>query len=83
MLSPNVSVVSTTGTTERDRVTLQCEDGLSLEISCNRSGAWSPNPAEFLCNTPQGEFNYVRIMFIRMCARTIISHIILPVSAKN
>ncbi len=28
MLSPNVSVVSTTGTTEGDTVTLQCEDGL-------------------------------------------------------
>ncbi len=62
MLSPNVSVISTTGTTEGDNVTLQCEDGLSLIISCNCSGMWSPSPAELICNSPQGDFNYVRIM---------------------
>ena len=48
VLSPNVSAVSTTGTTEGDTVTLQCEDGLFPEIpvlfTCNSAGVWSPNP---------------------------------------
>ncbi len=54
MLSPNVSVVSTTGTTEGDTVTLQCEDGLfpviPVMITCNSAGMWSPNPAELVCS---------------------------------
>ncbi len=45
MLSPNVMMVSTTGTTEGDTVTLQCEDGLFPEIPtmmmCNSAGVWS------------------------------------------
>ncbi len=61
MLSPNVSVVSTTGTSEGDTVTLQCEDGLfpalTLVISCQHSGVWSPDPAELVCISPPGEYN--------------------------
>ncbi len=44
MLSPNVSlvVVSTTGKTEGDTVTLQCEDGLfpviPVMVTCNIAG---------------------------------------------
>ncbi len=52
VLSPNVSVVSTTGTTKGDTVTLQCEDGLfpviPVMITCNSAGVWSPNPAELV-----------------------------------
>ncbi len=60
MLSPNVSVVSTTGTTEGDTVTLQCEDGLlPVMITCNSSGVWSPNPTEFVCIVMPGN-NYVQ-----------------------
>ncbi len=59
MLSPNVNVVSTTGTTEGDTVTLQCEDGLSpalpLVFYCQRPGVWNPDPAELVCISPQGE----------------------------
>ncbi len=62
MLSPNVSVVSTTGTTEGDTVTLQCEDGLSLVIFCNHSGVWSPNPAELVC---QGELCIILPVSVR------------------
>ncbi len=58
MLSPNVSVVSTTGTTEGDTVTLQCEDELfpviPVLITCNSAGVWSPNPAELVCFSIQG-----------------------------
>ncbi len=58
VLSPNVSVVSTTGTTEGDTVTLQCEDGLfpviPVMITCNSVGVWSPNPAEFVCSVLSG-----------------------------
>ncbi len=51
MLSPNVSVISTTGTTEEDIVTLQCDDGLfPAMVTCNSAGLWSPNPAEFVCS---------------------------------
>ncbi len=61
VLTPNVSVVSTTGTTEGDTVTLQCEDGLfpelTLVISCNRSGVWSPDPAQLVCISLSGEYN--------------------------
>ncbi len=61
VLSPNVSVVSNTGTREGDTVTLLCKDGLfpalPLVISCNRSGVWSPDPAELVCTSPQGELN--------------------------
>ncbi len=60
MLSPNVSVVSTTGTTEGGTVTLQCEDGLfpviPVMITCNSAGVWSPNPAEFVCIIISGKF---------------------------
>ena len=59
MLTPNVSVVSTTGTTEGDTVTLQCNDGLfpalTLVISCDRSGVWSPDPSELVCIPFPGE----------------------------
>ncbi len=59
VLSPNVSVVSITGTTEGDTVTLQCEDALflalTLIISCQRSGVWSPDPAELVCISLPGE----------------------------
>ena len=58
MVSPNVSVVSTTGTTEGDTVTLQCEDGLFpiilVMITCNSAGVWSPDPAELVCFSIQG-----------------------------
>ncbi len=58
VLSPNVSVVATTGTTEGDAVTLQCEDGLfpviPVMITCNSAGVWSPNPAEFVCSVLSG-----------------------------
>ncbi len=58
VLSPNVSVVSTTGTTEGDTVTLQCEDGLfpviAVMITCNSVGVWSPNPTEFICKVISG-----------------------------
>ncbi len=60
VLSPNVSVVSTTGTTEGDTVTLQCEDGLfpviPVMITCNSAGVWSPNPAELVCTTRPGMY---------------------------
>ncbi len=60
MLSPNVIVVSTTGTSEGDTVTLQCEDGLfpgiPVMITCNSAGMWSPvNPAEFVCKVISGK----------------------------
>ncbi len=58
MLSLNVSV--TTGTTEGDTVTLQCEDGLfpviPVMITCNSFGVWSPNPAELVCTTLSGTY---------------------------
>ena len=58
VISPNVSVVSTTGTTEGDTVTLQCEDGLFpvniVMITCNSAGVWSPGPAELVCFSIQG-----------------------------
>ncbi len=61
MLSPNVSVVSTTRTTEGDTVTLQCEDGLfpviSVMITCNSAGVWSSNPAELVCTTRPGMYD--------------------------
>ena len=77
MLSPNVSVVSTTGTTEGDTVTLQCEDGLSLVISCNRSGVWNPDPAELVCTSPQGELTKVfkcvlELLLAILCQQGII-----------
>ncbi len=60
-VSPNVSVVSTTGTTEGDTVTLQCEDGLfpviPVLITCNSAGVWSPNPAELVCTTRPGMYD--------------------------
>ncbi len=62
MLSPNVSVVATTGTTEGDTVTLQCENGLfpviPLMITCirKRAGEWSPDPAEFVCTNISGKY---------------------------
>ncbi len=44
VLSPHVSVVSTTGTTEGDTVSLQCEDGLfpaiPVMITCNSAGTY-------------------------------------------
>ncbi len=53
-----VSVVSTTGTTEGDTVTLQCEDGLfpmeSVMITCNSAGVWSPNPTVLICMVISG-----------------------------
>ncbi len=58
MLSPNVSVVSTTGITEGDTVTLQCEDGLfpviPVMITCNSAGVWRPDPAELVCKVISG-----------------------------
>ncbi len=58
VLSPNVSVVSTTGTTEGDTVTLQCKDGLfpviSVMITCNSAGMWRPDPVELVCTTLSG-----------------------------
>ena len=58
MLSSNVSVVSTTGTTEGDTVTLQCEDGLfpviPVMITCSSAGVWRPNPAELVCSVSPG-----------------------------
>ncbi len=58
MLSLNVSVVSSTGTTEGDTVSFQCEDGLFPEIpvliTCNSAGVWSPNPALLVCISIQG-----------------------------
>ncbi len=60
MLSPNVSVVSSTGTTEGDTMTLQCEDGLFpvilVMITCNSAGVWRPNPAEFVCMVISGKY---------------------------
>ena len=38
-------------------MTLQCEDGLfliSLMITCNSAGVWSPNPAELVCSEIPG-----------------------------
>ncbi len=59
VLSPNVSVVSITGATEGDTVTLQCEDGLfpviPVMITCNSAGVWSPNPTEFVCTVISGK----------------------------
>ncbi len=61
VLSPNVSVVSTTGTTEGDTVTLQCEDGLfpviPVMITCNSAGVCSPNPAELVCTARPGMYD--------------------------
>ncbi len=61
VLSPNVSVVSTTGTTEGDTVTSQCEDGLFPEIpvtiACNSAGVWRPDPAEFVCTFLSGKYS--------------------------
>ncbi len=58
VLSPNVSVVSTTGTTEGDTVTLQCADGLfpviHVMITCTSACVWSPNPTEFVCSVLSG-----------------------------
>ena len=66
MLSPNVSVISTTGTTEGDTVTLQCEDGLfpviPVMITCNSAGVWSPDPAELVCTIMPGIATYNSIM---------------------
>ncbi len=60
MLSPNVSVISTTGTNEGDTVTLQCEDGLfpviPVMITCNSAGVWSPKPDEFFCKVISGKY---------------------------
>ena len=60
VLSPNVSVVVTTGTTEGDTVTLQCQDGLfpviPVLITCNSAGVWSPDPAEFVCTVISGYY---------------------------
>ncbi len=71
MLSPNVSVVSTTGTTEGDTVTLQCEDGLfpmeSITITCDSAGVWSPNPAEFVCSVLSG-ISYMFVSAIELQA---------------
>ncbi len=62
VLSPNVSVVSTTGTAVGDMVTLQCEDGLfpviPVLIACNSAGVWSPNSAELVCFSIQGIILY-------------------------
>ncbi len=59
VLSPNVSAVSTTGTTEGDTVTLQCEDVLfppsPINITCTRSGVWTPDPAELVCTVISGK----------------------------
>ncbi len=58
VLSPNVSVVSTTGTTEGDTVTLQCEDGLfpviPVMITCNSAAVWRPDPTELVCTILPG-----------------------------
>ncbi len=54
VLSPNVSVVSTTGTTEGDTVTLQCEPVIPVMITCNSAGVWSHNPAGLVCTTRPG-----------------------------
>ncbi len=66
MLSPNVSVISTTGTTEGDTVTLQCRDGLfpviPVMITCNSAGVWSPDPAELVCTIMPGIATYNSIM---------------------
>ena len=60
VLSPNVSVVSTTGTIEGDTVTLQCEDGLypviPLMITCSNSGNWSPVSTKFVCMVISGKY---------------------------
>ncbi len=62
VLSPNVSVVSTTGITEGDTVTLQCEDGLfpvlPVMITCNSAGVWSPNPTELVCFSMSTQGSY-------------------------
>ncbi len=71
VLSPNVSVVSTTGTTEGDTVTLLCGDGLfpviSVMITCNSAGVWSPNPAELVCSAMTGISCLINIMFASGC----------------
>ena len=71
VLSPNVSVISTTGTTEGDTVTLQCEDGLfpviPVMITCNSAGVWSPNPAEFVCSVLPG-ISYMFVSAIELQA---------------
>ncbi len=58
MLSSNVIVISTTGTTEGDTVILQCEDGLfpviPVMITCSSAGVWSPDPAELVCSVMPG-----------------------------
>ncbi len=60
VLPPNVRLVSTSGTTEGDTVTLQCEDGLfpviPVMITCNSAGVWSPNPAELVCSIMPGKY---------------------------
>ncbi len=60
VLSPSVSVIAnTSGTTEGDTVTLQCEDGLfpveSVMIICNSAGVWSPNSTELVCKVISGK----------------------------
>ncbi len=69
VLSPNVSIVSITGTTEGDTVTLLCEDGLfpaiPVMITCNSAGVWSPNPTEFVCIVMPG--NSLHVQQINVC----------------
>ncbi len=60
MLSPLVSVIANTGTTEGDTVTLQCEDGffpvIPIMITCNSAGVWRPDPAQFVCMVISGKY---------------------------
>ncbi len=64
-------MVSTTGTTEGDTVTLQCEDGLfpmeSITITCSSAGVWSPDPAELVCIVPSGIILYASELVIHGC----------------
>ena len=71
MLSPNVSVISTTGTIEGDTVTLQCEDGLfpviPVLITCNSVGVWSPDPALLVCISIHGMYVHTYGIVIPSC----------------
>ncbi len=71
MLSPNVSVLSTTGTTEGDTVTLLCGDGLfpviPVTITCNSAGVWIPDPAELVCSAMTGISCLINNYYVFQC----------------
>jgi hypothetical protein len=51
MIPFNANVSDLSSTLEGATVTIQCEEGLPINITCTNTGQWIPNPSGLQCIT--------------------------------